>query len=201
VIARRIALVIALIGAGWLGGRLTSRAASTTTAGTAAPAPPTVDDERDDDPPTPTRAIAPPTVTDQYALLAELRRASAGDPEHRDAALATLSARWRGVHVRWHMLIQRALCAGADSCYAVPFDHADARASALVPIIEGWLPALHLDAASMARLAACGPTCAIDVTGTLAEITASSDQPFAIAITAAAIDAAGPPTPSERWTP
>ena len=74
-----------------------------------------------------------------------------------------------------------ALCRSAASCHALPFD----RLGADRAIVQGWMPRLHLDAASFSALQArCDgrARCPVTVQATVAALALSVDEPTSLTL-------------------
>jgi len=135
---------------------------------------------------------------DQYALVADLEAALRLGEDDRDAAYDDLRRAWAGRRYAWEAFFVPVLCARADACAVVPFDHARRAA----PIVQGWLPRLRLDGAGLAALHdACAPhaACVVRFEGTLAEITVSTALPTALTFSDVKIAGARDAAPGEAW--
>jgi hypothetical protein len=146
-----------------------------------------------------TAAAAPVLdARDQYALVADLEAALRLGEDDRDAAYDTVRRAWAGRRYSWEAFVVPMLCARADACVVVPFDHAR-RAT---PIVQGWLPRLRLDGTALAALrTACAAhaACVIRFEGTLAELNVSTALPTALTFSDVKIAGARDAAPGEAW--
>jgi hypothetical protein len=112
---------------------------------------------------------------------APLVHATAADLAHdleiadRQGSWAEVRQRWQGQSLRWTVTRYKSLCGGADHCYVAAFPIQR-------PAKHGWMPKLELSAAEMAKLdAKCASAmCEFTFEGTLAELTASAEEPTSL---------------------
>jgi hypothetical protein len=97
------------------------------------------------------------------------------DLADRQGTWTELRRRWQGQALRWTVTRYRTLCGAADSCFVAAFPIAR-------PAKHGWMPKLELSQAEMAKLDAKCPSamCSFAFEGTLAELTASPDEPTSL---------------------
>ncbi len=108
-----------------------------------------------------------------HATQADLAREL--DAAERQGTWAEVRQRWQGQSLRWTVTRYRSLCSAADACFVAPFPIER-------PAKHGWMPKLELSVPEMAKLDARCPSamCEFTFEGTLAELTASPDQPTAL---------------------
>jgi hypothetical protein len=118
------------------------------------------------------KASAPAPLA--HATQADL--ASELDLAQRTGTWSEVRQRWQGQAVHWTVVRYRSLCSSADACFVAPF-------AIQRPAKHGWMPQLELSPAEFAKLdRQCGAAaqCQVTFEGTLAEITASAEQPTAL---------------------
>jgi hypothetical protein len=129
---------------------------------------------RDDARPAP----APRDVAVRPVLTAATQADLAREIEQADrrGTWREVKQRWEGQRLRWTVTRQKALCRSADACNVAAFP-------VQRPAQVGWLPALELTDAEMAKIAAgCGEhdQCELVVEGTLSELALSAELPTSV---------------------
>lgn len=132
-----------------------------------------------DEAPASHRAPAPLVHATQADLAREL------DAAERQGTWAEVRQRWQGQSLRWAVTRYRSLCSAADACFVAPFPIER-------PAKHGWMPKLELSPGEYGKLDARCPaaTCEIVFEGTLAELTASPEQPTSLRFTGVHVVAA-----------
>jgi hypothetical protein len=118
----------------------------------------------------PAPAPTPLTHATQQDLAREL------DAAERQGTWSQVRQRWQGQSLRWTVVRYHSLCAAGDACFVAPF-------AVERPAKHGWMPKLELAPAEYARLdRQCGAVepCQVTFEGTLAELTASPEQPTSL---------------------
>ena len=120
-------------------------------------------------PPKPAPKPAPLAHATQQDLAREL------DAANRQGTWAEVRHRWQGQALRWTVTRYKTLCGAADACFVAPFPIER-------PAKHGWMPKLELSSIEMAKLDAKCPSAMCEVTfeGTLAELTASPEEPTSL---------------------
>lgn len=139
--------------------------------------------------------VDPRTPYDLVDAIREARRSTIGP----DDPVAALAADWSGRRYRWSLRYVPSLCARADACRLLPFDHARA---AMRPMGgQGWLATLVPDDAvvqSLRRRCAGHPRCVVDIEGRLALSVGAGLPPNVVLSDVSVLGSRGA-SPGEAW--
>jgi hypothetical protein len=123
-------------------------------------------------------APAPRDVAVRPVLTAATQADLAREIEQADrrGTWREVRQRWEGQRLRWTVTRQKALCRSSEACHVAAFPIQR-------PAQVGWLPALELSDAEMAKIdRGCGEReqCELVVEGTLTELALSGELPTSV---------------------